>query len=294
MGSRRSGSSSRRDVEEEWGEQETEKTTVSRQRIYVFALIAMALMWGALVYLRGLSQGDPEPESASVAEEEVEIELDPNFEAASRKAENVFQLFLKGSDDDRTGLLRDPGDADTMKVFFENLREESGGLNIKRSFFLFARDRFEPPHFLYGVWFAGDQPRLLAVFWDDSGEQWYEGEPKVDWDCVIARNEGWEEFTNGEIENATARLIVRPSQNYEDQFKDSSEWQSYTVWRAGLLKPLNGYVRRGSRADRVLSEQFESDSGTKPMILKLSKTGSVISNRQVVIEDVVAKSWILE
>jgi hypothetical protein len=116
----------------------------------------------------------------------------------------------------------------------------------------------------------------------------------VDWDCVIARNEGWEEFTNGEIENATARLIVRPSQNYEDQFKDSSEWQSYTVWRAGLLKPLNGYVRRGSRADRVLSEQFESDSGTKPMILKLSKTGSVISNRQVVIEDVVAKSWILE
>ena len=115
--------------------------------------------------------------------------------------------------------------------------------------------------------------------------------PRVDWESWTAWSEtSWKDFKGSRSTVPKLfRVKVSPVNYYNFDFKEETEWQSYTVRSADDSETVYGYVPRNSPLNLLLETSIK-DSDT-PLTLLLRYPADGQSSSQVIIDSLVHVDW---
>jgi len=116
---------------------------------------------------------------------------------------------------------------------------------------------------------------------------------KIDWESWVGWSEmSWRELLAAKPSQATEfRVIVKRVDYYNFAFTDDSQWQSYRLESADGEHMIFGYVQRGSAAAAKIQMSSEVDHATMMVKIRFAAASNA-ANNQVVIDEVVATSWL--
>jgi len=115
--------------------------------------------------------------------------------------------------------------------------------------------------------------------------------PRVDWESWTAWSESsWNDFRNSRPTTPKLfRVKVSPVNYYNFDFKEETEWQSYTISSADDSETVYGYVPRNSPLDLLLGATVRG--ADTPLTLLLSYPANGQSSSQVIIDSLVQDNW---
>jgi hypothetical protein len=286
--------------EEKTAEDEWEKKSGARltsHHLRIFLTISLTGLLAAAILSRSCWAGQNRSSDSVTAGPESSVTPQrAGSESATQKAVALVDLFLKGTYEDRVGLLRFPEDAAEMKSHFREMKEKGVEWGYLEPGLVMTNAHYDPPHYVFVSLLSEDDPRALSVVWEGPEENWYDREPKIDWDSYIAKCPGWDSLNQGESETAVVRVLVRPVNYYNFQFDDAGKWQAFNLfnpdWPEGTLY---GYVERGSPTEMALKASYEREGSglIRPLTLEVSGRNESLKNRQVEITGFIAGTWTL-
>jgi len=117
---------------------------------------------------------------------------------------------------------------------------------------------------------------------------------KIDWESWVGWSAvTWDEFLK--TKPTTARIFrvrLDPISYYHHPFSDDKKWQSYRIISPDGAHCIYGYAERGSSVDARLPQPSETEQVA--MVLSLKFPEKATSSDQMLIDDVVARGWVLE
>jgi len=117
---------------------------------------------------------------------------------------------------------------------------------------------------------------------------------KIDWESSVGwSNMPWSEFIKSKPTSPQVfRVVLKDVDYYNFGFTDDRKWQSYLLESPDAEFSLYGYAERGSQLHTSL--RLPPDGKKARIMLSMKYPADATSPQQVLIEKVIADSWVTE
>ncbi|GAA5496313.1 hypothetical protein Rhal01_02496 [Rubritalea halochordaticola] len=286
--------------EEQWGGEEQKSTDSWILGIVctIFGLLGVAILWSITNLDHGSEKAEVEQAALEVSQEQAE-QVQLNAEEIVGEVERLTRGYVEAkSVDERAKYVRDSERVrPLMNSYYEDHPLETGRLKSIKKWLPVEMDHYSFLVITYELEGEKGSSQLLI------GES-EQGVMAVDWESKVSyQTADWDKFRKEKVAEPTMFRVylelTELSPFYGFEFSDYKKYRAYKVMLKDEEEYLWGYTELDSPVDQKLMQMAESElkatgkMNKLPVIVKLRYLKNSMSDRCVVIDELVGKNWVL-